>query len=211
MRLADDARRWDIRENSPRLARACSRRISPRCDPPLDKGGFTSNLTQLDAEGRRLLGERSSRGRGGRASGERLSAGKERMSKGWGAALRGHDFDLQDWREMLEPPFDPWVEVHGDDVVLRSASLDDLTSASEVRDRVVAHIERLNGVMFVVRRSQPLQFSGAVELAPNGEVHRTGFAEGHLLEARDRLYAGTVVVTGPGGKPQPPPPAKPSE
>src|SRR4051812_43807650 len=65
--------------------------------------------------------------------------------------------------------------------------------------------------MFVVRRSQPLQFSGVVELAPNGEVHRTGFAEGHLLEARDRLYAGTVVVTGPGGKPQPAPPVKPSE
>jgi hypothetical protein len=85
------------------------------------------------------------------------------MSKRWGAVLRGHDFDLQDWREMLKPPFDPWVEVHGSDAVLRSESLDGLTSANEVRDRVVAHIDRLNGAMFVMRQSHPLQFSGVVE------------------------------------------------
>jgi hypothetical protein len=41
------------------------------------------------------------------------------MSKRWGAVVRGHDFDLQDWREMLKLPFDPWIEVHGPDVVLR--------------------------------------------------------------------------------------------
>jgi hypothetical protein len=73
------------------------------------------------------------------------------MSKQWGAVLRGHDFDVQDWREVLKPPFDPWVEVHGADNILRSASLDGLTSASEVRDRIVAHIERLNGIMSVMR------------------------------------------------------------
>ena len=48
---------------------------------------------------------------------------KERMTKQWGGVLRGHDFDLEDWREMLKPPFDPWIEVHGSDVVLRSESL----------------------------------------------------------------------------------------
>jgi hypothetical protein len=34
---------------------------------------------------------------------------------------------------------------------LRSASLDGLTSASEVHDRIVAHIARLNGIMSVMR------------------------------------------------------------
>ena len=99
------------------------------------------------------------------------------MSKQWGGVLRGHDFDLQDWREMLKPPFDPWIEVHGSDVVLRSESLDGLTSASEVRDRAVAHIDRLNGAMFVMKQSQPLQFSGVVEFAPDGKMHRTVFVE----------------------------------
>ena len=133
------------------------------------------------------------------------------MTKQWGAVLRGRDYDLEDWREMLKPPFDPWVEVDRDDVVLRSKSLDDLTSASEVRDRVVAHIDRLNGVMFVVRRSRPLQFSGVVEFAPDGKVHRTVFLVGRMEEARDRMHAAGIVVTGPDGKPQPPPPAKASE
>src|ERR1700733_308070 len=131
------------------------------------------------------------------------------MSKRWGAALHGHDFDLQDWREMLKPPFDPWVEVHGSETVLLSASLDDLTSASEVRDRVVAQIDRLNGVMFVMRQSQPLKFSGVVELAPDGKMHRTVFAEGGAF-GRSRVGAIGVAI-GPDGKPKPEPPPKPSE
>jgi hypothetical protein len=131
------------------------------------------------------------------------------MSKRWGAVLRGHDFDLQDWREMLKPPFDPWVEVHGSDAVLRSASLDGLTSASEVRDRVVAHIDRLNGVMFVMRHGQTLQFSGVVEFTPDGKVHRTVFAEGGAY-GRARVSA-TAVAIGPDGEPKPEPPPTPSE
>jgi hypothetical protein len=131
------------------------------------------------------------------------------MSKRWGAVLRGHNFDLQDWREMLKPPFEPWIEVHGPDAVLRSESLDGLTSASEVRDRVVAHIDRLNGAMFVMRKGQPLQFSGVVELAPDGKVHRTVFVEGGVA-GRARVGAIAVAI-GPDGKPKPEPPPKPSE
>jgi hypothetical protein len=131
------------------------------------------------------------------------------MLKQWGAVLRGHDFDLQDWREMLKPPFDPWVEVHGPDYILRSASLDGLTSASEVRDRVVAHIERLNGTMSVMGGCQPLQFSGVAELAPDGKVHRTMFVEVNA-SARSRVHAIGMAV-GPAGKPAPEPPPTPSE
>ncbi|WP_407120952.1 hypothetical protein [Bradyrhizobium sp. STM 3561] len=131
------------------------------------------------------------------------------MSKSWGAVLRGDDNDLQDWCDMLKPPFDPWVEVHGTDHVLRSASLDDLTSASEVRDRVVAHIERLNGAMSVMRDCQPLQFSGVAEITPEGKVHRTVFAQGF---GRLRLRAAAATVTvGADGKPMPQPPPIPSE
>jgi hypothetical protein len=131
------------------------------------------------------------------------------MSKQWGGVLRGHDFDLQDWREMLKPPFDPWIEVHGSDVVLRSESLDGLTSASEVHDRAVAHIDRLNGAMFVMKQSQPLQFSGVVEFAPDGKMHRTVFVESGAL---GRSRVGAIAVTiGPDGKPKPEPPPKPSE
>ncbi|MCA1455937.1 hypothetical protein I6F35_22480 [Bradyrhizobium sp. BRP22] len=133
------------------------------------------------------------------------------MSKRWGAILRGHDDDLQDWREMLKPPFDPWIEVHDPDHVLRSASLEGLTSAIEVRDRVVAHIERLNGTMSVIRDCQPLQFSGVAELAPDGKVHRTVFMDA-LVQLRGLRTGAPVLTTrGPDGKPTPPPPPRPSE
>ncbi|MDI4239323.1 hypothetical protein OZ411_41780 [Bradyrhizobium sp. Arg237L] len=132
------------------------------------------------------------------------------MSKRWGAILRGHDDDLRDWREMLKPPFDPWIEVHDPDHVLRSASLDGLTSAIEVRDRVVAHIERLNGTMSVMRDCEPLQFSGVAELAPDGKVHRTVFMEA-AFRLRGLRIAAPVMTTGLDGKPAPQPPPRPSE
>jgi hypothetical protein len=131
------------------------------------------------------------------------------MSKQWGAVLRGHEFDLQNWREMLKPPFDPWVEVHGEDTVLRSNSLDDLTSANEVRDRIVAHIDRLNGAMLAMLQSEPLQFGGVVEFTADGKLHRTMFAEGAVY-SRSRAHAVAVAI-GPDGKPQPNQPPKPSE
>src|ERR1700750_3058330 len=102
------------------------------------------------------------------------------MSRTWGALLRGDDADLQHWLGMLKPPFDPWVEVHGTDHVLRSSSLEHLTSASEVRDFVAADIERLNGAMSAMRDCQPLQFSGVAEIAPDGPVHRTIFPQGFV-------------------------------
>ncbi len=132
------------------------------------------------------------------------------MSKRWGAVLRGHDFDLEDWREMLKPPFDPWVEVHGSDTVLRSESLDNLASATEARDRVVAHIDRLNGAMFVSKQSRPVQFGGVVEFGSDGKLHRTVFFEAVGFQGRTRVGVATLVV-GPDGSPKAEPPPKPSE
>ncbi|MGL3108907.1 hypothetical protein [Bradyrhizobium sp. BR 1432] len=101
---------------------------------------------------------------------------------------------------MLKPPFDPWVEEHGSDTILRSNSLDDLTSADEVRDRVIAHIERLNGAMFVMMQGESLQFGGVVEFACDGKMHRTMFADAACF-ARSRIHAAAVVI-GPDGKPK---------
>ncbi|WP_316398235.1 hypothetical protein [Bradyrhizobium sp. 33ap4] len=132
------------------------------------------------------------------------------MPKQWGAVLQGHEFDLQDWRDMLKPPFDPWVEVHGADTVLRSNSFGDLTSSNEVRDRAVTHIERLNGAMFVAMQGQPLQFGGVIEFASDGKHSRTLFAEGFVERARLRMHAVAVVI-GPDGVPKPNPPPKESD
>ncbi|MCP3475488.1 hypothetical protein NLM33_34890 [Bradyrhizobium sp. CCGUVB1N3] len=110
---------------------------------------------------------------------------------------------------MLKPPFEPWIEVHGQDTILRSNSFDELTSTDEVRDRAVAHIERLNGAMFVMMQGQPLQFWGVVEFASDGTMHRTLFAERNDT-IRARMHASALVI-GADGKEKPPAPPTQTE
>jgi hypothetical protein len=47
-------------------------------------------------------------------------------SPGWAVELVGEKFDVDDFREMLPPPFDPWVEDYSMDggsvVILRTGT-----------------------------------------------------------------------------------------
>ncbi|WP_025036206.1 hypothetical protein [Bradyrhizobium sp. DOA9] len=122
------------------------------------------------------------------------------MPNKWGAVLRGHEFDQQDWRDMLKPPFDPWVEVHGQDTILRSNSLDDAMSAIEVRDRFSAHIDRLNGAMLIAKQSQPLSCGSVVEFAQDGKINQTIFMKG-LAPGRSKV--GAMAIKLVDGKPEP--------
>ena len=123
------------------------------------------------------------------------------MAKEWGAIIRGEQFDLDDWANSLKKPGDPWVEVHGADTTLRSRSFDGMSSAEEVRDSAVPHIERLNGVMAAINESRPLQFGGVVEFSPEGRLHRTMFAEVGNFEIRTKVSIQAIVL-GPDGKPK---------
>ena len=124
---------------------------------------------------------------------------------GWGAAVQGNPSDIAHWDAALKKPFDPWVESHDKKTLLRSAVLDELQSATEVRDQAVALIDRLNGAMALSRNSKPLRFTGVTQFMPDGTRHRTIFAES---VAALELLAGeiTVTITGPDGRPIPPPP-----
>ena len=136
------------------------------------------------------------------------------MSKpGWGAVLVGEPADLNDWTFQLKEAFDPWVEVHNTETILRSASLDELTTAGDVRDRAIVLIERLNGALALSEQTKPLRIGGVIQVAPDGRLHRTLFAEGgvyRILGGRAKLRA-TLTLTGPGGGPLPPPPPQPSQ
>lgn len=128
---------------------------------------------------------------------------------GWGAAVLGEPTDLEDWTHTLKEPFDPWVEMHGPETVLRSASFDELASASEVHDCAIALIERLNGAVALSQQAKQLRLGGIVQFAADGELHRTIFAEGSAF-ARAKVRASAIVI-GPDGKPVPSPPPQPSE
>jgi hypothetical protein len=57
-------------------------------------------------------------------------------SPGWAVELVGEKFDVDDFREMLPPPCDPWVEDYSMDggsvAILRSRNWIALTEAADV-------------------------------------------------------------------------------
>ncbi|HVQ71884.1 MAG TPA: hypothetical protein VMT08_30740 [Bradyrhizobium sp.] len=124
----------------------------------------------------------------------------------WGAAVLGDRADLDQWTSVLKPPFDPWIELHREETILRSASMENLSTAGEVRDWCVACMERLNGAMALDRASKPVRLGSIVEFGPKGELHRAIFPG--VVEVELRLFPGTVTVTnmGPDGKLHSPPP-----
>ncbi len=132
------------------------------------------------------------------------------MSKsGWGAIIRGEADDLEDWKCILKQHFDPWVEMHENDIVLRSRWLDELSSAEEVRCQAVSQIEQLNGAMALSQGTRLIQLGGVVEFTPDGRRHTTIFLEPASLTLRG-ARVGVAVLTV-DGKPPPEPAREPSD
>jgi len=126
------------------------------------------------------------------------------MSKpGLGVVLVGEPVDLNHWTFQLKEAFDPWVEVHDGETILRSASLDELTSAREVRDRVTALIERLNGALALSKRTKPLQFGSVVQFASNGGLNRFLSPDAATFELVGQDVDVIITFTGLDGEPQP--------
>ena len=110
----------------------------------------------------------------------------ETAKAGWGAVVTGEPQDLADWTVLLKHPFDPWVELHANQTVLRSPLFNELSCAEEVRDRAIAYIDRLNGVMALSQDARPLRFGGL-------ERDRIGTWEVSRLAVR-RCVSGTVRI-----------------
>lgn len=128
----------------------------------------------------------------------------------WGALLQGASEEIADWIEVLKPGFDPWIETHGADMVLRSHVLDGIETASEVHDKAGALIDVLRGAVALSQGAGPLKYAGVAELSSDGKLHKYVFASMHVELGRARAHA-VGVALGPDGKPLPPPPAQPSE
>ena len=120
---------------------------------------------------------------------------------GWGAVLVGEAANLGDWT-FIEG-VRTVVEVHTGHTILRSASLDELTSASEVRDRATALIERLNGALALSQRTKPLRFGSVVQLDPNGGLNRFLSPDTGTYEVGGRDADLILTFTDLDGKPQP--------
>jgi hypothetical protein len=128
--------------------------------------------------------------------------------RNWGAIIAGEASDLQAWSSVLKPPFDPWVEVHGNDTILRSSSLNNLSDSREVRDRSLPYIDVLNGAFALAQSARPVRFDGAVEIAADGVLHRHVFVElfNASYELRGTAATVQIITYGPDGKPIASPP-----
>jgi hypothetical protein len=114
----------------------------------------------------------------------------------WGAILRGERTELESWKNHLKEPFDPWLEVHGDDIVLRSQWFDESAVAEEVRERALMHIQKLNGAIALYERATSVRFGGLI--GPDGRRHN--FAEMRAVETGDTIQM-VFEVSAPDGQP----------
>lgn len=75
------------------------------------------------------------------------------VSAGWALELRGQKIDLDDLRESLRPPFDPWVEeyIEGGErlLLLRSDAWKELASTGEMMAEAARLIDHINGVLLI--------------------------------------------------------------
>lgn len=131
---------------------------------------------------------------------------------GWYVQLEGNEGDLGDWCHSLNDPFDPVTELLPDGkTALRSADFEGLEDASEVRERALVLIARLNGAIGLWNGADPVRFGGVLRIDEAGNQRAWIFAELHANAGRARVRGtATVIVTGPDGQPLPPPPPEPS-
>jgi hypothetical protein len=125
---------------------------------------------------------------------------KHKLTNRWGIELAGHAFDLADWSEALKPSFEPYVEFHAGQHVLRWSGFEACQTAVEVRDEAIPLVERLNAVMAITKDTRPIEFNGRViEFGPDGTPHRTFSLSSGTSEGRSRAAAVGVVI-GPDGQ-----------
>ena len=130
---------------------------------------------------------------------------------GWYARLQGEDVDLEDWTYSLDEPFDPVaLKLPNGETVLRSADFEGLEDASEVRERALVLIGRLNGALNLWNDVRPVKFAGVYRIDDDGNQHAWVFAEMAAMELGRCVMRATAVVLGSDGKPVPPPPPAPS-
>lgn len=76
-------------------------------------------------------------------------------SPGWAVELTGERFDLDDLRELLVPPFDPWVEDFVEEgnvkLLLRSTAWTSDVDSSIVHSQASRMVERLHGAMLLIQ------------------------------------------------------------
>ena len=120
----------------------------------------------------------------------------------WGLKLSGHAFDLEDWRDNLKKPFDPWVLHEGDEFFLLASEFQSCDSAEEVLDSAKVLFDVLNGAMRAAKRAHSVTYAGIYEFLPDGQRRKPKFPFNPVTNLRVKVYGETSLL---------PPPVSPSD
>lgn len=134
-------------------------------------------------------------------------------SPGWAIEIVGERIDLDDLRELLAPPFDPWVEDFEDEergtlLLLRSKSWVGVEDSGIVLSQGTKMIERLNGAeLLVFDDARPVAMGQAMRFGDDGvRVPIIIAATGHFTMRGGRMRGRGVVISD-----ELPPPPKASQ
>lgn len=115
---------------------------------------------------------------------------------GWAIELIGEKFDIDDLRNYLVSPFDPWVEDYSTDTgptpLLRSSGWTAFNKAGEVFRDAGRMIDRINGALLLIHPdAKPVKLGQPIRFGDDGKRQHILFAEtGHF-----RLTGGRVRMT----------------
>ena len=128
-------------------------------------------------------------------------------AEGWAVELKGEQIDVDDAREVLQPPFDPWIEDHltADEAIiplLRTKAWMSLARPADVARDARRIVERLNGAAVLVHSDakplgmgQVLKFDAAGKRIPmlSAASSRLNLNLGRT-RSRDRSVAATSAA-----------------
>lgn len=141
-----------------------------------------------------------------RVAGTTMAEELTKPSEGWAVELTGHAVDLDDLREMLAAPFEPWVEdyQHGGETVLllRSAGWRNFEDSAGLMASAAPLVARLNGAKLIafddsipVSLGRIFRFGGSGDLRPAKISISASLSMGRVrVRARGRLDGGQSQV-----------------
>lgn len=127
-------------------------------------------------------------------------SGDQKPSAGWAVEVTGEVIDLDDLRELLKQPFDPWVEEFNDDgsvrLILRSSAWAAAMDSSEVHERATRLVERINGAKLIIHRdSRPIVLGLVLKFRSDGTRDNIIFAATAYARATARARARAEVIS----------------
>ncbi len=144
-----------------------------------------------------------------RHCGKRLYKGSMTTSKRWGVELNGADTDKQLWKDVLEPPHDPYVEEvpgqEGPYLALRSIEFDGLDSGSDVHEVSESLFRRLSTAFATRFHSEPVTPGAVVDFSTGEIPSRHHYLKAEPITLHIRMGHPRLTVRDAQGNVIPPP------